>query len=80
MDLYRVVTATGDISKPAAEESAKQFLTHALSDFDKFENTQHDIEIKKNLAELAEKIFKLKDQTHRLRWTEHILTARCRMF
>ncbi len=79
MDLFRVVTATGDISKPAAEESAKQFLTHALRDFDKFENTKHDKEIKKDLIGLAEELFKLKDQTHRLRWTEHILTARCRM-
>ena len=26
MDLYRVVTATGDITKPTASESAKEFL------------------------------------------------------
>ena len=36
MDLYRVVTATGDITKPTASESAKEFLDHALRDFDKF--------------------------------------------
>ena len=80
MDLFRVVTATGDITKPPSLESAKEFLEHALNDFDKFPNTKHDIEIKKNLISLSKEIFKLRDPYNRLRWTENILTSRCRMY
>ena len=36
MDLFRVVTATGDLSKPPAIESAREFLEHCLEDFEKF--------------------------------------------
>lgn len=80
MDLYRVVTATGDISKPVALESAKEFLKHALSDFEKFENTQHDKLIKTNLEKLYAEINIVFDSSHRLRWAENVLTNRCRIY
>ncbi len=79
MDLFRVVTATGDVSKPPAVESAKQFLAHALQDFDKFENTEHDKAIKKNLEKLSGEFFRLNDASHRLRWAENVLTNQCRL-
>jgi len=79
MDLFRVVTATGDVTKPAALESAQEFLAHALNDFNNFENTNLDKEIKENLINLSNEKFKLNDPAHRLRWTEEVLTNRCRM-
>ena len=80
MDLYRVVTATGDITKPAAVESAKEFLNHAINDFDKFPNTEQDVKIKEDLEHLSNETYKLKDIRHRLRWAENVLTSRCRMY
>jgi len=80
MDLFRVVTAAGDITKPIALESVKEFLGHAINDFDKFPNTKHDIEMKNNLIELSKEIFKLHDPHYRLRWAENILTSRCRIY
>lgn len=79
MDLYRVVTATGDTSKDVAFESAKEFLEHAISDFEHFENTKHDLQIKKNLEDLKNTMFKLNDPFHRIFWTEQVLTSRCRL-
>ncbi len=80
MDLFRVVTATGDITKETAIQSAKEFLEHAFSDFSKFENTEFDLKIKKYLENLSSQFFKLSFPSHRLRWTESILTNRCRLF
>jgi len=80
MDLFRVVTATGDLTKPVALASTKEFLDHALSDFDKFQNTDHDLEIKRKLMGLSAEMFKLQDPSHRLRWSENILTNRCRLY
>jgi hypothetical protein len=80
MDLYRVVTATGDTSKPASIESAKQFLEHSLSEFDKFSPNEQDIDIKNDLQRLHRSIDELHDPRHRLRWTEDVLTARCRLY
>ena len=78
MDLFRVVTATGDVTKPAAKESAQQFLQHALEDFEKFENNEKDLDLKAELQQLEKELFKLDDPQHRLRWTERVLTTRCR--
>lgn len=79
MDLYRVVTATGDTSKEAAIESTKEFLEHAINDFKHFKNTKHDLQIKKTLEELNRTWFKLNDPVHRIFWTEDVLTSRCRL-
>jgi hypothetical protein len=80
MDLFRVVTAVGDVSKPASVESAKEFLEHAVKDFEKFSNRDHDIAIKQNLERYLDEIFKLQEPNHRLRWVENVLTARCRLY
>lgn len=79
MDLFRVVTATGDVSKPPAVESAKEFLEHSIKDFEKFPNTNQDKKIKEELLKYLNEIFKLQEPAHRLRWTENVLTARCRL-
>ena len=79
MDLFRVVTATGDISKPPAVESAREFLEHSLRDFEKFHNTEHDALLKYELLKSVEELFRLNDPAHRLRWTEKVLTVRCRL-
>ena len=80
MDLFRVVTATGDISKPAAVESAREFLEHSIKDFERFPNTDHDLNIKQDLEKLLDEIFKVHDSNHRLRWAENVMTARCRLY
>ena len=80
MDLFRVVTSTGDITRPIATESAQEFLSHALKGFENFQNTDHDKEIKENLINLSNQMFKLDDPSHRLRWTENVLTNRCRLY
>ena len=79
MDLFRVVTATGDISKPPAIESAREFLEHSIKDFDKFPNNEHDTDIKRDLQQFLKEISKLQESAHRLRWAENVLTARCRL-
>lgn len=80
MDLYRVVTATGDVSKPASVESAREFLEHSINTFEKFSNRSHDIAIKQDLQHSLKEIFKLNEPHHRLRWVENVLTARCRLY
>ena len=80
MDLFRVVTATGDVTKPAAVESAKEFLAHALREFSNFQNTEHDKKIREELILLSGEMNKLQDPHHRLRWAENVLTSRCRMY
>ena len=79
MDLFRVVTATGDVSKPASVGSAREFLEHSIKGFDKFENVSHDTVIKEELQRYLQEIFQLQEPNHRLRWVENVLTARCRL-
>ncbi len=79
MDLFRVVTATGDVSKAPAVESAKEFLIHSIIDFDKFPNSKHDLTIKQELEKSLAELEKLQYPGHRPRWAEKILTARCRL-
>ncbi len=80
MDLFRIVTATGDISKPASIESAREFLEHSIKMFEKFPNSNHDLTIKQDLEGFLSEIFKLQDTRRRLRWVEDVLTARCRLY
>ena len=80
MDLYRVVTAVGDLRKEPAKESAIEFLKHAIEEFDKFEKNEKDKEIRENLIVLNSHMDKLNDPLHRYRWAEHILTNRCRLY
>lgn len=82
MDLFRVVTATGDISKQIHAESARTFLNHAIKDFEKIPESERDSrerEINNKLLILETKLAHLKDMHERLRWTEDVMTARCRL-
>uniref|UniRef100_A0A7C4XTT7 Uncharacterized protein n=1 Tax=candidate division WWE3 bacterium TaxID=2053526 RepID=A0A7C4XTT7_UNCKA len=80
MDLFRVVTASGDLSKPPATLSIKEFLEHAINDFNKFSGTSHDNAIRSKLQQLYNDMYRLEDFNHRLRWVEEVLTARCRLY
>ena len=80
MDIFRVVTATGNMSKPASIESAKEFLEHSIKGFEKFPNTDHDITIKQDLQRFLKEISKLQEPNQRLEWVENVLTARCRLY
>ena len=78
MDLYRVVTAVGDIRKPAATESARCFLRHAEDDFKKMPLTERENRLFDKLSRLEGSINdKMKDPYNRLRWAEDVLTLRC---
>ena len=79
MDLHRIVTASGDISKPLPIQSIKEFLTHAQNDFNKIEVTPLEEALKDQLINLSKNLEDLKDLSKRLIWTEDILTIRCRM-
>lgn len=79
MDLYRVVTATGDITKEIPRQSVLEFLDHANRIFNKIELDEREEDIKTRLIELSEEVDSLKDPHERLRWAENILTLRCRI-
>ncbi len=76
MDLYRVVTATGDISKDIPYDSVKTFLEHADKDFDKIELVKHEKDLRIKLKQLTKRIHELQTDKDRLRWTEDVLTVR----
>ena len=80
MDLFRVITASGDITKEPAIESIKTFLNHATNDFNKTNLDEREESIKKDLEALATKTEQLSDPHKRLRWTENIMTLRCRLW
>ena len=79
MDLHRVVTASGDIRKEIPKESVKEFLNHAKIDFEKMSLTKREHSIKRKFEELIKKFDVISDPHERLRWTEDILTIRCRL-
>lgn len=80
MDLFRVVTAAGDITTKFPYQSIKEFLNHAQSDFEKIPKTEHEQKLYKELALLANSIDQSKiNNPDRLRWAEKILTIRCRL-
>lgn len=76
MDLFRVVTATGDVRSTPALGSAQEFLNHALLDFNKFETTANDAKIKASLEELKNQLPNLSDPILRYRWADRVLTYR----
>lgn len=80
MDLHRVVTAVGDITKEIPTDSVKIFLEHAYNDFAKIEILDdREQSLKDSLNLLTNKLDSLQDPHKRLRWTEDILTIRCRL-
>ncbi len=79
MDLYRVVTASGDITRDLPLKSIEEFLNHADKDFEKINLTPRENILRKELKKLRKYLKKLKDLKSRLRWTEDVLTIRCRL-
>lgn len=79
MDLHRVVTATGDLSKELPKQSVLEFLEHAHRDFDKIDLSDHERSLQIELQDLTLKVDKLYDPLARLRWVEDIMTIRCRL-
>lgn len=79
MDLHRVATAVGDISKPLPRKSAEEFLTHAISDFNKISMTPLEQTLRDQLVALSKNINNLADPHDRLVWTDDIITIRCRV-
>ena len=80
MDLYRLVTAAGDLNNNISTESLLEFLNHAELDFNKIELNERENELKNELLVLKKEVHNcLENPTKRLRWTEDILTIRCRL-
>ena len=80
MDLYRVVTAVGDITRMISPESVNEFMQHAERDFNKMELTTHEKQLRNELKTLTKSLVdNLQDPHKRLRWTEDILTIRSRL-
>ena len=78
MDLYRAVTAVGDVTKPVATLSALSFLQHADSDFDKVDLTEIESKLHNRLKSLMRAMSsEVNEPMHRLRWAEDVLTLRC---
>ena len=79
MDLYRVVTASGNINKILPKQSIVEFIEHANQDFGKIELTERETTLRQQLKDLLKQLADIKDPFTRLRWTEDILTIRCRL-
>lgn len=80
MDLFRVVTAAGDINKELPKQSVIEFMEHANKDFEKAELTDREKGLKQELQQLLKQLPQVsKDPFSRLRWTEDVMTIRCRL-
>lgn len=79
MDLFRVVTAVGNLNNPIPQESVNEFLTHAINDFDKTVLSEKDKTYKAQLQSLRDRLTLINDPHVRLRWVEDVLTIRCRI-
>ena len=80
MDLYRVVTAAGDITKEMPTKSIQEFINHATADFEKLELNEKESNLKNELLLLTTSINSCQNDPHkRLKWAEQILTIRCRL-
>ena len=79
MDLYRVVTAAGNINRAMPLQSIYEFMNHAGKDFEKTKLTNKELLLKQQLQKLQNELPQIKDPHSRLRWAEDILTIRCRL-
>ena len=79
MDLHRVITAASDITKKVPTESIRTFMEHADKDFDKTDLDEREKSIRQELKALANNLAALSNPHDRLRWTEDVMTARCRL-
>lgn len=79
MDLHRIVNAVGDITKEIPEKSVVEFMEHAEKDFKKINLTVREQTLREQLQRLLGQLTSIKDPLMRLRWTEDVLTVRCRL-
>lgn len=79
MDLHRVVTAVGNINNNLPLDSVSEFIKHALLDFNKITLSELETELFKELKVLETEIPENNNPHERLRWSEKILTLRCRL-
>jgi len=79
MDLYRVVTAVGNLENPIPYKSVEEFIDHALLYFDKVVISKRETELKLELEALKDKLNSLVGSHNRLCWAEKVLTIRCRL-
>ena len=70
MDLYRVVTAVGNLNSDIQLQSVYEFITHAINDFSKTTLTENDKKLKAQLESLKTSLSENKDPN---------LTIRCRL-
>lgn len=78
MDLYRVVTAVGDVTKPLAITSALSFLRHADRDFAKVDLTEKELRLHTKLRSLMRVMSdEVNEPGRRIHWAEDVLTLRC---
>jgi hypothetical protein len=79
MDLFRVVTATGDVSKELPTQSIVEFMEHVRKIWDSVELTNRENALKQEFLQLQDQLPQIKDTPSRLKWAEKILTIRCRL-
>lgn len=79
MDLHRVVTAAGNLSQKLPKQSIEEFMNHAYKDFEKTELTQREKALKEELKQRLIQLNSINDPLSRLRWTENVMTIRCRL-
>lgn len=79
MDLHRVVTAAGDVNKQLPKQSVIEFMEHADKDFGKTDLTQREQTLREQFRGLLKDLPSVKDNISRLRWTEDVMTIRCRL-
>ncbi|MCR4326383.1 MAG: hypothetical protein NUV52_01880 [Candidatus Roizmanbacteria bacterium] len=80
MDLYRIITAAGDIQKEIALESVQEFFDHALTSFNKIELSDREKALRDGMGHLMNSIEEsTRDPHKRLRWVEDVMTVRCRL-
>ena len=79
MDLYRVVTASGNISRKLPKQSVVEFMKHADKDFEKTKLTKREQMLRGQLKDLLKKLPNIKGSRSRLIWAEDVMTIRCRL-
>ncbi len=79
MDLYRVVTGTGDIRKELDKDYARIFLEHAKKEFTRIQLNTTERKLLNELETLDKSLDYVQDPHNRLRWVENIMTIRCRL-
>ena len=79
MDLYRVVTAAGNINKELPQQSVLEFIKHAENDFAKVNLTDREKGLQQQLMRLETQLPQITDPHSRLKWVEDVLTIRCRL-